>query len=136
MGLLKRIIYGGPENQARKKLEKEAKSQAERRAKNARLAAYQKGLIKGAEKRGMEEGMRKGRGGGGLLGALSAGAKALEKSGIGQDIDFGSMGSGNGLLGDVSAFGIGGSKKKAKKGKAKTKIVYVERVPVKKRRSR
>jgi hypothetical protein len=123
--LLDKVLYGSPENKKRKMLEKEAKNQAKRRAQNARLAAYQKGLIAGAKKRGKEEGYRKGRGQGGLLGTLAAGANALEKSGIGKSIDFGEMGRGGGLLGDVSAFGYGPSKKKTPKKRVKKKKKYV-----------
>lgn len=124
---LDRIIHGSPEFQARKKIEKEAKKQAQRRADNARLAAYQKGLIAGAKKRGRAEGMAKGQGQGGILGKLAAGASALEKSGIGQDVDFGGIGSG---LGRGSAFGFdfGGPTKKNKKTSKtrKTKTVTID----------
>jgi len=114
--ILDRIIHGGPEHQARRKLEKEAKSQAERRASNARLAAYQKGLIIGAKKRGKAEGIAKGSGQGGTLNRLGAGLDAFNKGAkqFGGDIDFGSMGSG---LGSGSAFGYSFDSSKKKTGK-------------------
>lgn len=125
--LLDRILKGTPEQQKRRALKKEAIKQAKQRAENVRLANYQKGLIAGAKKRGYAEGKAKGEGRGGFLGALSAGASALEKSGIGQDIDFGGIGSG---LGSGSAFGFdfGGQSKKAKKTpkKKKTKTVTID----------
>lgn len=122
---LDKILGRTPEQKKRREVIKLAKTQAKRRAENARLAEYQKGLIEGAKKRGRAEGKRKGEGGGGFLGALSAGAKAIEKSGIGQDIDLGGIGSG---LGSGSAFGLdfgSPSKKKTSKKKKKSKNYVV-----------
>jgi hypothetical protein len=123
--VLDKILGNTPEQKKRREVIKLAKTQAKRRAENARLAEYQKGLIEGAKKRGREEGLRKGKGGGGFLGALASGAKAIEKSGIGQDIDLGGIGSG---LGSGSAFGLdfgGSSSKKKTKKKKKRKTVTI-----------
>lgn len=129
MGLLDKIIHGGPETQERKKAEAEARHDALK----AEMAGYKKGLIKGAKVKGETRGFAKGsaKGGiGGFVGKMGATMNAFEK-GAGPlvgDINFSGIGSG---LGGFDAFGMGGGSSPKKRSKprrrSQPRIVYVER---------
>lgn len=133
--LLDRLLKNTPEDRAKRTQRELAEKDAKKKAIAAELRGYREGLIKGAEKKGKEKGFKKGSGQGGTLSRIGAGLEALERGAgkFSSGMELENVGSG---LGSGSAFGFNfGSEKKKKSGKkTRTRVVYVERVPVKKRR--
>jgi len=91
-GVIKKIVFGGPEHQARKADEKIMKAEA----RKAEMSAMKEGMIAGARKKGYRKGLAKGSGQGGIMGSLAAGARAFEVGGkaLVGDVDFGGIGKG------------------------------------------
>jgi hypothetical protein len=119
MGLLDRMIHGGPEYQKRKAEEKAMKAEAH----VAEMKAMRKGMVAGSTKKGYTKGFAKGSGQGGLsgaMGSLAAGAKAFDKAGtaiLGNDFDFGAMGQSSG---GISVFGMGETTPRRHRAKPRT----------------
>lgn len=106
----KKVLFGGPQHQERKRLEKEAKDEAFKEE----MAGYKAGLKAGAKQRGMDRGINAGKGKSGFGGFLEGAGRSMQAfdRGAGMlvgDMDFGGIGSG--LNSDFTGIGGFGSEK-------------------------